>query len=691
MKLNRIFASLAGVLILGGALVSCTDEVKFSETPAPDTDQVYFASNVATTLDIVKGETTLSVPVERYKAGDELTVQLKGEAVDKEGKHLEFFTFPTSVTFAKDAKEANIAISLDFSKVVAEEDYYLTIELQGDQLSPYGVTTGEFTAVYAPWTEWKRYGSNSEFGTGTLSLFSVANDELPVYYSESLEGAKKIKYQFGDYGCPELEEDENKWAYLCNGVNATITVFEEEVYTSQATGKQYYACSFSALDIPNGDTGTYLSFLDVYTYLKDVNPGAADNNQTIIDSWRGGCLYDPETGVFNLQLMAYGSAIGDGKFMDCEETFSLPGFKSYYINFNHVGNIVDVTGSETVILQALKSEDLDSYAYKVVPGTLGDEDIKNAVAEIEAEEEPTLIRDTEYYISYTPEEEGDYTLVAVGYDEKNEKVYDTYFNFTFSTVQAASEWEKLGEAIYTDGFLYPFYGGQIGGETWNVDVEQHKTTPGRYRIVNPYRSGIWPNGYEGWDLPGKHYIVVNAENPEAVYLEQTELGIELSPNDGAISVWSMAGLYVENGNDLQDVADAGYCGKLEDGVITFPGLTLLMRFASDKEGNWRYTNPDPDIDMYIYGPDGQPTAYDFAGQMEGTGLFMLDLNGLDVAKAPAIKAPLRNAPAVLNAELKYDARVQAKTVRKALTQKEIKNHFFGKDGFIRSNVKTVIK
>jgi len=635
MKLNKIFSSLAGVLLLAGA-ASCTDEVKFTETPAPAGDQVYFSTEIATTLDIVKDATEISVPVERYKAGDELTVPVKCSAVDAEGNILEFFTFPQSVTFAKDANTSELRIGLDFSKVVAEEDYYLTITLEGDQTSPYGITTGEFTAVYAPWTDLERLGGNSDFAVCTVSGFGLVNEEVPVYVSRALEGTKRTRYQFGDADCPELQPVEGNQMGVVNGINATIVCNDET-----------NVCSFELLGVPNGDTGTYVEFMDTYSYLTKVNPGAANNDDKIIESYKNASVFDPETGIFHLSVVAYGSALGDGQLMQLEDTYSLPGYASYFINFNQVYNIVDPTGVESVVIQAIKSDDIASYAYQVIPGALAESDIANAVAEIEADTEAEQIRDTEYLITYTPDDEegGDYTIVAVGYDEKSVKVFDTAYTFTFTTVKAESKWKKLGEAVYTDGFFYGVFNEDIGGETWNVKVEQHKERPGLYRIVNPYKSG---DGGDGWpiadpsiDIPGNHYITINAENPDGVYIEESELGIRLNVQDGPVKVNSEANLYLQQGYEIEEIIEAGFCGTFQDGVIMFPGVTLCIGFTNDVDagGNikWYKTNYSPEIPV-IQDDKINPAQYNTMGS------FMLDLN--DIGTYSAKRAPRDSHAAV---------------------------------------------
>ena len=107
---------------------------------------------------------------------------------------------------------------------------------------------------------------------------------------------------------------------------------------------------------------------------------------------------------------------------------------------------------------------------------------------------------------------------------KQRRSFHTSYVFTFTTVKADSEWESAGKAAYTDGFLYaPFaqltedgWNIRVGGDEWMVDIERNKNNPNIIRIVNPYNSKNWPDGYDGWDLPGNYYININMEDPNGV-------------------------------------------------------------------------------------------------------------------------------------------------------------------------------
>lgn len=69
-------------------------------------------------------------------------------------------------------------------------------------------------------------------------------------------------------------------------------------------------------------------------------------------------------------------------------------------------------------------------------------------------------------------------------------------------------------------------------------------------------------------------MVIDASNPERVLLERSTTGCDWG--DGALSVWSMAGYYLQNGNSADAVAKAGFYGTLEDGVISWTKAGSLV-------------------------------------------------------------------------------------------------------------------
>ncbi|MDE6368245.1 MAG: hypothetical protein K2K94_03325, partial [Muribaculaceae bacterium] len=100
------------------------------------------------------------------------------------------------------------------------------------------------------------------------------------------------------------------------------------------------------------------------------------------------------------------------------------------------------------------------------------------------------------------------------------------------TPEVEPKWVSIGECAYTDEAVYSCW--SVGPQTFNVDLEYDTNHPGMYRIVNPWKNYpasalAFVENHE--DNPGKlllgdeYYILINATDPEKVYVEESPIGI----------------------------------------------------------------------------------------------------------------------------------------------------------------------
>lgn len=162
------------------------------------------------------------------------------------------------------------------------------------------------------------------------------------------------------------------------------------------------------------------------------------------------------------------------------------------------------------------------------------------------------------------------------------------------------EWTSLGYAEYTEDIMASLF--SIQNLTYQVEVLQHNEETGRYRLVNPYGE-VYPYNVPGdWDASKDYYLEINASDPQGVYIEEQALGLDWGY--GMTYVYSMAANYMAGGYSLEEIKAAGYCGTLENGVITFPAKTLLVTMES--ESGWYYANTHGAFEVVL--PSAQKTA-----------------------------------------------------------------------------------
>lgn len=571
MKFNKILTVLSGAFLLCGAY-ACTDEVEYNPAPAVTGDEVYFSNDESADVAIGLDATSVSINLNRYKTEGDLTVGLTSSVTDADGNPVAgIFSVPTEVVFPDGADVVPIEVGLVFSDIVPEKDYMLTLTINGEDTTPYGLVRRTFALSYAPWSDWEPY-SKTEPATFTFTTIWNGYFNDIVYQRASLTNSNLEQFMMFD-----------PWSDPSTGdVLFEIIVTLDKSKTLTIDGETCYQATVTPFNTGEQDgDGYYLWITDAYSYLKQLFPDYTDAeiaNVMAKNDW-GNSYYSPSTGLFTLFVVPFNQEGGYYPKNTGYYYMQLPGFKSYYIEFNTNGNYVDKTGMEYVIISAIHSEDVASYAYTIKQGVLSDDEVKATAEELAADTEVELVYDLTTTLKFALDEEGDYTIVAVGYDESGAQVCISSYTFTFESVMKESDWADAGYVEYTDGFFY----GLIDIEgfealTMECPVQEHKEIPGYYRLVNPYAE--WAYNNSDWFLfsPGNWYMLVNASDPTAVVLETSAIGYE---EDGQMMyVSSMAYLNMSiAGATLAQVKAAGMTGTFKNGSITFPTKQLFLSFG----------------------------------------------------------------------------------------------------------------
>lgn len=177
----------------------------------------------------------------------------------------------------------------------------------------------------------------------------------------------------------------------------------------------------------------------------------------------------------------------------------------------------------------------------------------------------------------TAQERGRYALIVVAYNEKDEpvSVNSSYF---YVMDDEADQWEEYGTAVYFEdvlGSVYP----DMTTEKLNVKIEVNKNQPGFYRLVEPYEnhpyytSGVYANMLRPHDNH-KHYLYVHAENPEAVYIEDSPAGVDNGYGD--VSIFTLAFKCLQDGISKEEIKELGLFGELEGREILFPDNSFIL-------------------------------------------------------------------------------------------------------------------
>lgn len=223
--------------------------------------------------------------------------------------------------------------------------------------------------------------------------------------------------------------------------------------------------------------------------------------------------------------------------------------------------------------------------------------------------------ETSFDITFPNAELGtEYSVSVSVTDPKYAKVYGTQKTYVdirlsrvkWEPVKDASGGGKDGIALYRDDFFTTFY--SVANAEYEVEVQENTGKPGIYRLKNVYGADFPYNDPGDWDDSKDHYMVINAEDPESVYIDFQGTGCAWG-DDGEFFVCSIAGLRLSQGKTKAEVKALGVFGTLNNGVITFPKGSLLFSQEFFNDGGLYQANNNGMFRVIL--PGGKPLDYSF--------------------------------------------------------------------------------
>ncbi|MCM1441798.1 MAG: hypothetical protein NC131_21690 [Roseburia sp.] len=172
------------------------------------------------------------------------------------------------------------------------------------------------------------------------------------------------------------------------------------------------------------------------------------------------------------------------------------------------------------------------------------------------------------------------------------------------------KFEKKG--IYRDGTVSVLFGISDEGIQYDVTIEEHPTTDGLYRIVNPY--GVESPFSQFFDVDDEtRYLYIHAENPERVYIDACETGIVSEVNGGMLYFESYSNMLLRDGKTEDAIAKDGYYASNVNGIIKYRDAgdntkeTLLAYFEKAPTKQY-YANSAGAFKVVLPGYEDEPEA-----------------------------------------------------------------------------------
>lgn len=136
----------------------------------------------------------------------------------------------------------------------------------------------------------------------------------------------------------------------------------------------------------------------------------------------------------------------------------------------------------------------------------------------------------------TPTERGHYSVMFAGVNADNE-VVAAATTYQIVDNENDEDWKVVPETTtkFTEGFLAGMFS-DIDSEDFDVELEENVNTPGRFRFEAPYANHSQVEILNLADHSHKHYIYVNAVDPEAVFVEPSALGFAMNRFGGIYAI-----------------------------------------------------------------------------------------------------------------------------------------------------------
>lgn len=581
MKINKLFTGFIALASLFLAACSSDDDYSWDKVSGA---QVYFSNSLPSKVDLNKDETSFSFPLNRINTEEELTVKLT--LTDETGK----FSIPSEVKFIEGQAKANITVTYDASEFENDDYKDVKISIAGSEYTtPYGMSTYAFSAgIPAPF---------KSLGKATLddNYLEVEGAEVEVLQSIENPNIYRIMQPY-----TEITE-----FFVSKGWAAAMGHAADylDIYVMQPGN------TLGGVTVTQND----LVYYDPFTLGMDIfglgmetgcyHPAAIGRGESAwthnrVLSWQEdgtpgqiqlAPLYMTEEGRGNDQ------SVNDGVIV-----ITFPGYnpKDYSVDVNYLGAFVDKSETSYAMANVEMGADVEEVQIGVIEGNnvdAGLNDMLNGAVETVTVKESGEVRVPCNY-------SGTCTLIAVSYGEGDAQDYG-YATFNFAL--QGSDWKSIGTGLYTD---YIFHLNLIDENknpvpevTYPVEIQENTKTPGVYRLINPYAPGIY--GYRGdfgYDDSQDYNIVIDAHDPDAVFIQMQPLGFP-DENDDDMIMFTNGGFFIDNGYDFENVKKAGHIkGKLVDGVITFEKKELMFSYESIiGQGRAGYADEENDTEVLV--------------------------------------------------------------------------------------------
>ena len=181
--LKNIFYFLAAASLVG--FTSCSDD---PETTSLKGDQVFFGTDLSSTIQLEENSSSITIPILRLNADNAASYPIFTS--DESG----LFTLPTSADFAAGENTANLVITYNYAELTQDKEYPCTLTIgDSENTSPYGMSSYEFSLIApSPWTSLGEGTLTDDVITGAFSGVENQVFEVEIQQSDKEPGMYRL-------------------------------------------------------------------------------------------------------------------------------------------------------------------------------------------------------------------------------------------------------------------------------------------------------------------------------------------------------------------------------------------------------------------------------------------------------------------------------------------------------------------
>lgn len=416
-------------MLIGMTTVYSCQEDAPDYTPAEkiDSEQVYFPTINSSKIALSSIENSYDIVISRVKTDKAITVPLT--VTGESG----LYNIPSSVNFAEGESSASIKVSYDVDEVGFDNFSDLSISFNEDFGTPYGASEYSFEiGIPAPW---KSLGEGIYVDDYVTIWFGAPNDQQKVEIQEHelRPGLFRLVNPYGEAypsNDPGDWDESQDWYFEINAEDPTAVYIDlQEVGMDWGYGMFSFG-SIAWLEMSKGKT------------LEDVKAeGLTGTFEDGVITFPAGKLLG-KMADYNDGGMYAGN--GNGAFM-----VVMPGvvLSDYSIDVEYLGRYTNPEDSSYVVADVTLGSDVENAKVALVKN-----DPENPITSLnvlvegidDGSIESIEIEENGFSV-FSCEEDGEYFLVAVSYDENGElqemdyDIFDYAVNSVDDTITSLSE------------------------------------------------------------------------------------------------------------------------------------------------------------------------------------------------------------------------------------------------------------